>query len=221
MAADNGDSKAMNNLGWLYHTESIDYEKAEKYYLMAADNGDSKAMNNLGNLYHKDFKDIDKAEKYYLMAVKNNYKGATNSLAWFYFEQKIKKQEALKCALQSVANDRNIHNTHTLACIYVWHNQYENAINIANEFIYDEKSYEEFEADIILYLMLLLAKKQYKYATEYFEHPDLNLKEKFKPLYYALLHFTDDKNYHKIPPELTEPVNEIIEKVKQMATDYA
>ncbi len=49
----------------------------------------------------------------------------------------------------------------------------------------------------------------------------MNLKDRFKPLYYALLHFKNDPDYHKMPPELAEPVKDIIEKVKQMAVDYA
>jgi len=69
--------------------------------------------------------------------------------------------------------------------------------------------------------MLLLAKKRYADVAAYFEMPELNLKERFKPLYYALLYFLKDKEYHKLPPELTEPVNEIIKEVKQMAVDYA
>jgi len=37
----------------------------------------------------------------------------------------------------------------------------------------------------------------------------------------VLLHFTGSKDFHKMPPELAEPVKDIIEKVKQMAEDYA
>lgn len=50
---------------------------------------------------------------------------------------------------------------------------------------------------------------------------NLSLKERFKPIYYALLFLKNDKDYQKIPPELEEPVKKIIEKVKQMAIDYA
>ena len=37
----------------------------------------------------------------------------------------------------------------------------------------------------------------------------------------ALLYFSDDENYHKRPPELSESVTEIIEQIKGMAADYA
>ena len=38
-AADEGDQRAMANLGVLYRIEYRDYEKAEKYYLMAVKKG--------------------------------------------------------------------------------------------------------------------------------------------------------------------------------------
>ena len=37
----------------------------------------------------------------------------------------------------------------------------------------------------------------------------------------ARLYFLQDRAYHKLPSELDEPVNEIIEEVKQMAAAYA
>ncbi|MDM8544061.1 hypothetical protein QUF90_23540 [Desulfococcaceae bacterium HSG9] len=51
--------------------------------------------------------------------------------------------------------------------------------------------------------------------------PDLELKERFKPLYYAFLKITGDENFHKKPPELSETVNEIVAKIRQIEIDYA
>jgi len=180
----------------------------------------------LALLYSK-LNDYVNSEKYCLIVIeKGNDRGlgmnrAMNILSWGYFERKIRKQEALQYAYQSVERGNYILNIHTLACIYVWDNQHEKAFQIDKEFMYNKRWYDKFKDDIILYLMLLLAKEQYRYVTQYFEDPELNLKERFKPLYYALLHFTDNKDFHKMPPELAEPVKDIIEKVKQMAVDYA
>jgi len=207
-------------LGHTYY-ELKDYEKAEKYYLMAVEKGHVDAMLNLGLLYKNEKKDYKTAEKYILMAVENGNNKALNNLAQFYFEQKFKKQKALEYAQQAVEKNSDNHYKHTLACIYLWHNQFEQSIKITKEFLYDEKFNQQSEKDIIKYLMLLIAKKQFPYVAEYFETPELNLKEKLKPLYYALLYFTGDKNYHKIPPEISEPVQEIIEQIKQMEKDYA
>jgi len=222
MAVEKGDAKAMLNLGLLYQykLKDKDYDKAEKYYLMAVEKGDVDAMNKLGCLYCYEFKDNEKAEKYWLMAVEKCHTNAMNYLSFMYFEEKIKRQEALKYAYQSVEQAKGYSNTHTLACVYLWHNKIEEAKQIEKEFMYDEESLNS-ETGGTLYLMLLIAKGQDQHLIQYFEDPELNLKERFKPLYYALLHFTDNKDFHKMPPELAEPVKDIIEKVKQMAVDYA
>jgi nucleoside-triphosphatase THEP1 len=144
-----------------------------------------------------------------------------SSLAWLYFEPKISKEKALKYATQVAKKENTLELAHTLACIYLWNNKFKQAIQVAGEFMYSAEFYKEDEDTINIYLMLLIAKQQYQHTTTYFEAPDLNLKNRFKPLYYALLYFTGDKNYAKRPPELTEPVNDIIAKIKQMAVDYA
>jgi hypothetical protein len=87
--------------------------------------------------------------------------------------------------------------------------------------MYDKKSYASINQDILLYLMLLLAKKHYHYLSEYFKAPGLNLQERFKPLYYAFLYHIRDPNYYKRPPELLEPIKSIIGQVQQLAVNYA
>jgi hypothetical protein len=49
------------------------------------------------------------------------------------------------------------------------------------------------------------------------------LKDKYKPFYYALMHFMKDEfpnEYIKMGDELKEPVREVLEKVKQFEIDY-
>jgi len=162
-------------------------------------------------------KDYAKAEKYYLMAVEKEHVSAMYNLVWLYFEQKIKKADALKYAKQAVEKEKDADYVHTLACVYLWNNEIEQAIKIAKEFMYDDKFYEKQEEYIILYLTLLIAKQQYQHATTYFTEPKLNLKDRFKPLYYALLKITNDKNYAQCPPELTEPVNDIMAAIPTLA----
>ena len=137
-------------------------------------------------------------------------------------EQKVRKGDALKYILGSIEQvGENIYNRYNLSWIYLWHNQIDEALKLADKIIIDKEMIEEFSKQYSNFIMLLLAKQQYRYVTKYFDSSDLDLKERFKPLYYALLHFTHDEAYAKLPPELAEPVNNVIEKVKQMAVDYA
>jgi TPR repeat protein len=212
---------AMGHLGLLYHYMLKDYEKAAKYYRMAVKRGAKNyAAVNLGGLYQDVLKDYQNAEKYYLLAAQKDDASAMNGLAWLYFEQKINKQEALDYARRSVEKEKNIYTAHTLACVDLWNDQPEHAVQSAQEFMYDEESYQHLEQDILFYLMLLLAKQQHYSLTKYFEVPELDLQERFKPLYYAFLYFTGNPGYHKLPPELSETVEDMIQKIKQLAVDY-
>lgn len=74
------------------------------------------------------------------------------------------------------------------------------------------------------YLKLLLAKKQYHTAYNYFQQEEWQLRDRFKPLYYATLHFLRDEystEYLRMGPELKETVDDILAEVEQMAIDYA
>ncbi|MDM8565237.1 tetratricopeptide repeat protein [Candidatus Halobeggiatoa sp. HSG11] len=221
MAVEKEHVSAMFNLGFLYNDVLKDYAKAEKYYLMAVEKEHIYAMFSLGFLYNTELKDYAKAEKYYLMAVEKENIYAMTNLAWLYLGQKIRKVDALKHAKQSIEKEKHTESLFALACVYLWNNEIKQAIKIDKKFMYDNEYYEKNEDDIILYLMLLIAKQQYQHATTYFNDPKLNLKDRFKPLYYALLKITNHKDNVKCPPELTEPVNDIVKKIDQMAIDYA
>ncbi len=220
MAIKKGHADAMYNLGFLYDQMPNDVGKAEKFYLMAAEKGHADAMCNLGFLYQYELKDIEKAEKYYMMAVEKGHAAAMHNLAVLYFEQKKEKDRAVELSEEAVYLDNSILNAQFLAKVYLWNDQLENSICTINELLDNKEFVDEYTLHLREYLMLLIAKEQDLYITEYFETSDLNFKERFKPLYYALLHFKGDKNYHKIPPELIEPVYEIIEKIRQMAVEY-
>ena len=220
-AVEAGHTGAMMYLGDWYNYTLHESKKAEKYYLMAAGKDELNAIVNLGLLYHGELKNNKKAEEYYTIAAGKGELTAMNGLAWLYFEQKRKKRKALEYIRSVIENEKNMYTAHTAACIYLWNNRHEEAFQLAEEFMYAKEAYETLEKDILFYLMLLLAKRHYQHLMTYFESPELDLKERFTPLYYALLYVTDDPNYAKLPPELSEPLQSILTQVKQMAKSYA
>ena len=220
-AAKAGHTEAAIALADLYNYTLRDYKKAEKYYLMAADKDDLSAIVDLGLLYHDMLKNNKKSEKYYKIAAERGDLSGMNGLAWLYFEQKREKHAALEYARRVIEEENNIYTAHTVACIYLWNNQVEEALQLAEKFMYAPEAYLNIEHDILFYLMLLLAKEQYQQIASYFESPALDLQQRFAPLLYALLYFLHDPSYRKRPPELVEPVDDIIRRVKQMTKDYA
>ncbi len=217
-----GHKGAIIQLAMLYQFTLRDYKKAIKYYTLALKQGhDIQAAVNLGALYQNDLKDYGQAEKYYTLAAEHEDAGGMNGLAWLYFEQKIKKQDALEYAWNAAEKESNIYTLHTLACIYLWNNKPQAAVKTAEHFMYDKSAYKHIKQDILLYLLLLLAKKEYQYLANYFDTPELNLREQFKPLYFAYLYTIRDENYYRRPPELVEPIKGMIGKITRLALDYA
>jgi hypothetical protein len=68
-----------------------------------------------------------------------------------------------------------------------------------------------------------MAKGQYYKAKTFLELQQYNLKERYKPLWYALMTFMQDDfpvEIKKMGNELRETVDEIVAKVKKMREKY-
>jgi TPR repeat protein/nucleoside-triphosphatase THEP1 len=220
----NKDGFVLFHLGLLYKEGFYDLEKAEKYYLMAADKGHVDAIFNLAILYEKELKDLEKAEKYYLMAVEKGHAGAMNNFAYLYLNQKEEKEKALKLARKAVECEKSPVHIDTLIAALLRSNQPEEALRYAKE-LFADREYINANSELSQrLLMLLVAKKQYHASLKFFEDKELNLKDKLKPLYYALMSFMKEEypnEYKKAGEEIKETVEEIIKAINQMAVDYA
>ena len=221
-AIDRGNADAMNNLAAFYHNEFKNFSKAEEYYKQAIDQGHAIAMCNLANLYQLEFKDFVKAEEYYKQAIDRGHVGAMNGLSWMYFSNNEKKSEAFELARQAVCRDNDATNTHTLATVLLWNNQFAESIQVFKECLALEP-YEKFNQDIINYLIFLLAKRQYHLLLQLFKETRFNLRERYRPIYYAMMHKLQDeypKELKRMGEELKETVEEILLEVEKMAGKY-
>lgn len=224
MAVEKGHPRAMYNLALLYEDEFKDIKKAEKYFLMAVEKDHLNAMYNLALLYKNEFKDIKKAEEYYLMAVEKGDSGAMSALVRLYFKVKRNKTRALELIKEAVKKEEDVVNSHNLAVILLWNNEIEESLKLGNELMQDKEYVERYTGGGNEYLLLLLAKKQYYAALKMFNENPFDLKERIKPMYYALMYFLQDdfpNEYKKMGEELKETVEEIIANVKQWEKDYA
>lgn len=223
MAVKKGQTEAMFNLGSLYSGELKDYKKAEEFYLMAAEKGDKDAIFNLGFLYDHEYKDHENAEKYYKMAAENGNADAMNSLAWDYFASKNNKKKALDYVRRAFDVNQSIEITHTYSCILLWHNEIEKAIEVSKEFLDKEESYIEFSKDIELFLLLLLAKKQYHHVLNLFKENKFEIQDRYKPIYYALMSLMQNEfpdEIKRMGSELEETVQEILLEIERLSKDY-
>jgi hypothetical protein len=221
IAVENGHIVSMYKLAFLYHYELKDFKKAEKYYLMAADGGHIEAMHKLSSIYFK-FEDFKKAEKYSLMAVENGHHGAMYNLASLYMREKRNKYEALNLSREAYENFKDFTSAGLYFIILLWNNDIERAIQIFNADLNNEDEMNEKFSSVTI-LLFLLAKRQYHFTYKIFKENKLEIKDKFKPIYYALIYFMRDTypdEYKKMGPELKETVEEIIKAVNLLAIDY-
>ncbi|MDP2207172.1 MAG: tetratricopeptide repeat protein [Bacteroidota bacterium] len=219
-----GDTDAMNNLAVLYETEFKDFKKAEQYYLMAVEKGEANAMNNLALLYKTEFKDFKKAEQYYLMAVEKGEAGAMNNLAWLYYEQKKNKKEALILQREAIAKIKDDYSAHTYVMILLWNDEIEEAIEVYKNNFDNEKMQKDVNELISSILLMFIAKKQHHFVYNFFSENKFDVRDKYKPIYYALLFLMGEEysdEYKKMGGELRETVEEIIKKIEKLSIDYA
>jgi len=223
MSAEKGHSGAMNNLATVYIREYKDFKEAEKYYQMALSKGDVEAMNNLGLLYAKQFSDYAKAKEYFQMGAEKGHSGAMNNMAYLYFMQRRNKVTALGFSRTAYEKENNIINSNTYAETLLWNDKVKEAMEVAGNFLQDEKFLEENQEDVIDFMILLIAKKQNQLALQIFNENPHKFKDRFKPVYYALMFFMKDEypnEYLKMGGELKETVEEIINKINQWEKEY-
>lgn len=214
-----GNNDALNNLGNLYQ-EKEEYEKAKEYYLKAIDTGNNDALFNLGLLYDDIKNDVIKAEEYYLKAIEKDNNDALNNLAYLYFSKSKNKGKALELAQKCYDTNKVYTNTHTFATVLLWNEEFSKSYKKFEECIeYDEV--EKNLQDISEYLNLLISKGQYYKAKEYFENEKYQLKDKLKPIWYALMTLMQDENeIKKMESELQTSVNDILKTIEELKQKY-
>jgi tetratricopeptide (TPR) repeat protein len=210
-------AEVLYNIGLCYH-ESKDISQAEKYYNMAIEKGNAAAMNNLGLLYARDKKDYNKAEKFFKMASEKGCNDARLNLAWIYFEQRKNKSLALEYMTTAHEQNSSIIFQSFYILILLWNDEVEKSASIATPLFQDSKIFDH-EYPVKQYLLLLIAKRQYHFALRLFKESAANLRERYRPIYYALMFFMQDSipdEFKKMGSELEQTVMEIVEEIKKM-----
>lgn len=218
--------QAAHNLGLVYQYHVKDIEQAVKYYEQGANAGDADSMLNLGFLYQSHYKDNDQAMYWYHKGADEGHVLCMNSIAWLLFETRKDKEEALYWLEKALASGGsiNVFVKHTAACIYAWNNQLQDSKVYISDFLKDEKLLDLTFEDIITCLTLLIAKNESKWLLQQFTAPEgeaLQLKDRFKPIYYAVLKQLDHPDFLRMGDELQQTVEEVLAKARQMAVDYA
>jgi tetratricopeptide (TPR) repeat protein len=223
--ADKGYPDAMCKTALLYEQQGK-LERAEHYYLLAVEKDFSAAMNNLAMLY-QDQGNLERAEYYYLMAVKKGQSNAMHNLAVLYWLQVKHPCEALKLSRKVVGVKPSAKGNLHLGMIALWNEEYPEAFT-AIDVALTEFAVETESMDILISfpVVMLAAKGQTAFALKLFEdehYQRLNLKERFKPFYYAVLQEIGESRRDdalRMGPELEETVAEIRGQIDTMRQQY-
>ena len=224
MAVENGNPYAMFNLAVFHATEFKDFEKAEQYYKMAIEKGDSGAMYNLALLYKTEFNDFEKAEKYYKLAVEKGHADAMNNLAHLYFDLKKNKQEALHLQKTAYEIKRGVNEARGYMTVLLWNDEIQEAIMLFESVFDSEEMQHEVNADISNILLRFIAKRQYNYVYHIFQKNKYDIRDKYKPVYYALLSLMGGKysdELKKMGDELKESVQDVLNRINTLEKDFA
>jgi len=251
-AINQGCTGALTKLGTLYKNKQL-YDKAEKFYLEALIKNEKKAYTSLIKFYreHKQCKGFDehtpefqiklnnyalvflghicnkeqlfkKAKEYYLVALNNNYHVAAAYLSLMYLEKETSLEQALYYAYKAYEIKKNAYTSFVLSIALLigenYSKSYEFFLEMLNHGVASHKS--NF---IIEYITLLISKGQLYKAKEFFELPKYELKERYKPLWYALMTLMQEEfpvEIKKMGSELKETVEEVLVEVEKMKEKY-
>lgn len=224
-AAKLGHVKSMFFLGAYLALEKGEIDKAIEWIEKAAKRGDSDAMNILGTFWEKMKKDPENALQWYEKAALKGDSSAMKNTARLLFKQKQQKEKALHWVEKSLQIEPiNEWKYHTAACIYAWNGDLLASKKNAAEFLQNGTFIEQEPDAITSYFIILLAKNEAKWLLQLFtsaESEALQLKDRFKPVYYAALKQLDHPDFLRMGEELAQTVDEVLAQARQMAVDYA
>lgn len=106
----------------------------------------------------------------------------------------------------------------------IWNSDYKVAMEILIKWLQFDKHKNEHSNELFKNnLLLLMSKKQFHLVYSLFDNTSFQLKEIFKPIYYALMHYLKDEYPNeiiKMGEELKQPVDDIMKRVEEMAIEY-
>ncbi|VAW70299.1 hypothetical protein MNBD_GAMMA10-2339 [hydrothermal vent metagenome] len=162
------------------------------------------------------------AEEYYLKAIESGDKRASVILPLLYFGLAKDLEKSGYSASKCYKLEKGYYSAKTLSLVLLWADKFSESYDLFYEWMnYSDEVVSQ--SDMILYLNLLMAKKQLYKAKELMELPEYSLKDKLKPVWYALMTLMQDEfpdELKKMGDELTESVNEVLIHIDELSEKY-
>ncbi|QTL35748.1 AAA family ATPase [Pseudoalteromonas viridis] len=210
-------------LGEIY-LEGGEYDLSEQYFLSAQGAGEP-VLDMLGCL--NVFKaNLSQAIDYFEQYLSNNGDSvvySTLTLCYYYQADPINKSAALQYAKLGVENNPSLESTAVLIQVMLWNNLFQDATQAMDALLSQNDGLDSADESLLTDLFVaFLAKGQTNLVERWFEQCEL--KERFKPIYYALMTLMQDKYPNevlKMGEELKETVDEVLTRIEDWSVKYA
>lgn len=226
-AIDSKDINAYGYLGQLYHHKFNDEDKAFEIYTEGMEHGDASCVHQLAHLY-ADRKEYEKSDALFLKANEMGEQVSILCLANDIYARgrKDKKKFALQILEENLDTITKEFDAEIFyAKILLWNNHVQKSVNVIKD-MYEEIAeikleVEEFQDDIkadrllselFSYFLLLLAKKEYQTALDFFNNVTVDFKTILKPIYFVLMESLKNEfplEYLKAGEEFKDTIKEI------------
>ncbi|OAH97936.1 hypothetical protein [Methylomonas methanica] len=206
--------------------KSGDWKSALKLIKVLADKGYPTAEYNVGIIYMQNG-DMKLSESYFFKAAQKGYVDAIHNLSMVYYEDGKRPLEALELMRKSDQVEPSAQTKLPLSLLALWNEEFPeafSAIDLAmTEFLSETDDLDAFLASPVA---MLAAKGQTAFALKLFEderYGHLNLKERLKPYYYAILQEIGESRRDdalRMGPELEQTVTEIRADIEGFRQQY-
>jgi tetratricopeptide (TPR) repeat protein len=230
-AISNGDASGYNQLARMYMKQNKK-ERAIATFEVGQDNNDPESAHQLGHLYSR-MGDFARSDEMFTKAIELGDEGVVGCWIQSIFsnKRKDKKQFALDLLEKYRPEEDNLAIDLMNAKILLWNDRLQDSLNIIDKQtknlkeIYegnedDDKDTQKAISELVEFFLLLIAKKEFKIAYEFFtESAELDYKNMLKPIYYVLMDELKDEfptEYLKAGDELIETINDLKKEVENM-----
>ncbi|ALU42973.1 AAA family ATPase [Pseudoalteromonas rubra] len=224
-------SKLINNFPGYYHRSIGEiyyqlgkYDLSEQHFLSALDAGES-VLDRLGFL-NMCKTNLSQAIDYFKQYLSNNEDSVVYSmlaLCYYFQADPINKSTALQYARQGMENNPSLNSTAVLIRVMLWNNHFQDATQTMDALLSQNDGLNSSDHPLHTDLIVpFLAKGQTNLVERWFEQYEL--KERFKPTYYALMTLMQDKYPNevlKMGDELKETVDEVLNEIEDWSVKYA
>lgn len=223
-------NKLAYSVGTIFHNKIKDKPKALKCFTLASEKGHPSAMLSLGCLLlenwllAKDDKEIQTAFAFFRKSADLGNENAMFMISLIGLNAALEKEGSLKFAEKALQKTpENPYFECSYACHLLWHNRFDELWNNSNNFLWNN-SICQLEPNLLqVFFMLALAKNQAQALYDIFTSPqgeEHNFKDRFKPIWYAILKKLDHPDFLRMGDELKQTVDEILAKAEQLAEEY-